>query len=125
MTRTPSPASVRTLARRLWRRPTVRPGRPQTRKLRLDTLETREQPGSVNSGVAAGVLIDPLAAMTLAMGETALLPPLQPAPTSTAIGRAEPLVPETFVPTMDSDRSLADHESSKPVESGSRPDVTS
>src|SRR4051812_38651736 len=86
MTRFPSLA-VRTLTRARIRRPML-PGR--TAKLRLDTLEDREQPGSVISGLASGAVLDPLAAMALAVGEVALRGPLSTVPVAAEPRPAEP-----------------------------------
>jgi hypothetical protein len=44
--------------------------------LRVDTLESREQPGSVLNGLASGTVTDPLAAMLLIASESALSAPI-------------------------------------------------
>lgn len=46
--------------------------RGRGRKLRLDTLETRVQPGSVLSGMVSGTVTDPLASTGLTAGDGAL-----------------------------------------------------
>ena len=71
MTR-PSRFAARTL-RRL--RPSTSRGRG---KLRLDTLEAREQPGSVWSGLTAGGMLEPLQVMAAVVGPDALT--LDPSP---------------------------------------------
>jgi RHS repeat-associated protein len=86
VSRTLRSASTRTLTRAL--RGARRRGTTLTARLRLDTLEAREQPGSVLGATAAGQLVDPLAAMTLAVGDTALLAPAAAPPTATG-GPAE------------------------------------
>jgi len=55
MLRTLSAVSARTLTQAVRARRHARPNVSRAAKLRLDTLEAREQPGSVLSGVAAGL----------------------------------------------------------------------
>lgn len=72
------------------------PTRPRRRvSLRLDSLEGREQPGSVLVGLASGVLIDPLAAMALVVGEMAFRGP-------DAITRTGPPAGTSELPRSDS-----------------------
>jgi hypothetical protein len=76
MLRTPSTLSARTLTRNVRaRRPAhARPSRAA--RLRLDTLEAREQPGSVMSSLVAGLtgggMLEPLAIMAAVVGSNAL-----------------------------------------------------
>ncbi|MBO0699715.1 MAG: hypothetical protein J2P46_15065, partial [Zavarzinella sp.] len=107
MLRASSTFAVRTLTRAL--RAARRPIAARKAQLRLDTLEAREQPGSVLSGTAAGRMIDPLAAMTLAVGDaafaTAIAAPSAASPTPTetsAAGSAPSASPATFSPAHES-----------------------
>jgi RHS repeat-associated protein len=76
MLRTPSAVSARTLTHHLRTRPHARPRPTPAAKHRLDTLEAREQPGSVMSGLAAGLagggMLEPLAIMAAVVGTNAL-----------------------------------------------------
>src|SRR5262245_34183841 len=76
MLRTLSTVSARTLTRGVRTRRTGEAHVTRAAKLRLDTLETREQPGSVVSGLAAGLagggMLEPLAIMASVVGPNAL-----------------------------------------------------
>jgi hypothetical protein len=82
MLRTSTAASTRILTRALRGRH-GRPEAARTRKLRLDSLETREQPGSVMAvGLAGAGMLEPLQVMAAVVGTKV---PAQPSPDAGAI----------------------------------------
>jgi RHS repeat-associated protein len=90
MLRTLSTVSARTLTRNLRDRRRPHGLKPRTAKLRLDTLEAREQPGSVVSvGLAGAGMLEPLQVMAAATGG-AKLPLRAAAPAAAAQSPARP-----------------------------------
>ena len=88
MLRTPSARSAAVFARGLNSRIRDRAHKPRTAKLRLDTLENREQPGSVLDGLVLGLagvgMVEPFQVMASVFGPEALTkdPDEMPIPSS-------------------------------------------
>jgi RHS repeat-associated protein len=73
MLRTLSTVSARTLTRSVrTRRASAQSEQSRSTKLRFDTLESREQPGSVWSGLTAAGMVEPLQVIAAAIGPNAL-----------------------------------------------------
>jgi RHS repeat-associated protein len=116
MLRTLNTVSARTLTRNLRDRRRPHGLKPRTAKLRLDTLEAREQPGSVVSvGLAGAGMLEPLQVMAAVTGG-AKLPLRAAAPVTAAQTPARPPLAfpllASLLPTSAARAGAADHGSS-------------
>src|SRR5262245_50272691 len=96
MLRTLSTVSAHTFARGVRTRRAAEGRLSRAFKLRLDTLETREQPGSVLNGLAAGLvgggMLEPLAIMASVVGPNSLS--TEPAPVEALTRTSEKAEPQ-------------------------------
>ena len=107
MLRTLSARSTRMFVRGVRARIRDRSHKSRTAKLRLDTLEHREQPGSVMSGLAAGAaagMLEPLQIIEAVVGPNALTTVPAGLPVSSGVGGQEPLT--TTEPTTETNKSM-------------------